>query len=387
MKKILKFGSYVLVAALATALTLTMVTVQQRREPRKLMQMEKLIQERFIGEADQQQMEDAAAEAMVAALGDRWSHYIPASSYASYQERSENAFVGVGITISQAEQGFQIMEVEENGPAKEAGVQVGDLLVQVDGQDVARMDANQVKELVRGEEGSTVTLGLLRQEEALSLPVERRRIQVQVATGIMLEDQVGLVTIENFDDRCAQETIAAVDALMEQGAKALIFDVRNNPGGYAHEMVKTLDYLLPEGELFRMEHYDGRQTVDKSGPECVDLPMAVLVNGDSYSAAEFFAAALKEYEAALVVGEQTCGKGYFQNTFRFQDGSALALSVGKYYTPKGVSLAGVGITPDVPVAVDEATAAAVYYNVLEPGEDPQIQAAWKALTETQKEEA
>lgn len=387
MKKILKFGSYVLVAALATALTLTMVTVQQRREPRKLMQMEKLIQERFIGEADQQQMEDAAAEAMVAALGDRWSHYIPASSYASYQERSENAFVGVGITISQAEQGFQIMEVEENGPAKEAGVQVGDLLVQVDGQDVARMDANQVKELVRGEEGSTVTLGLLRQEEALSLPVERRRIQVQVATGTMLEDQVGLVTIENFDDRCAQETIAAVDALMEQGAKALIFDVRNNPGGYAHEMVKTLDYLLPEGELFRMEHYDGRQTVDKSGPECVDLPMAVLVNGDSYSAAEFFAAALKEYEAALVVGEQTCGKGYFQNTFRFQDGSALALSVGKYYTPKGVSLAGVGITPDVPVAVDEATAAAIYYNVLEPGEDPQIQAAWKALTETQKEAA
>ena len=387
MKKILKFGSYVLVAALATALTLTMVTVQQRREPRKLMQMEKLIQERFIGEADQQLMEDVAAEAMVAALGDRWSHYIPASSYASYQERSENAFVGVGITISQAEQGFQIMEVEENGPAKEAGVQVGDLLVQVDGQDVARMDANQVKELVRGEEGSTVTLGLLRQEEALSLPVERRRIQVQVATGTMLEDQVGLVTIENFDDRCAQETIAAVDALMEQGAKALIFDVRNNPGGYAHEMVKTLDYLLPEGELFRMEHYDGRQTVDKSGPECVDLPMAVLVNGDSYSAAEFFAAALKEYEAALVVGEQTCGKGYFQNTFRFQDGSALALSVGKYYTPKGVSLAGVGITPDVPVAVDEATAAAIYYNVLEPSGDPQIQAAWKALTETQKEAA
>ena len=387
MKKILKFGSYVLVAALATALTLTMVTVQQRREPRKLMQMEKLIQERFIGEADQQQMEDAAAEAMVAALGDRWSHYIPASSYASYQERSENAFVGVGITISQAEQGFQIMEVEENGPAKEAGVQAGDLLVQVDGQDVARMDANQVKELVRGEEGSTVTLGLLRQEEALSLPVQRRRIQVQVATGTMLEDQVGLVTIENFDDRCAQETIAAVDALMEQGAKALIFDVRNNPGGYAHEMVKTLDYLLPEGELFRMEHYDGRQTVDKSGPEFVDLPRAVLVNGDSYSAAEFFAAALKEYEAALVVGEQTCGKGYFQNTFRFQDGSALALSVGKYYTPKGVSLAGVGITPDVPVAVDEATAAAIYYNVLEPSEDPQIQAAWKALTETQKEAA
>ena len=387
MKKILKFGSYVLVAALAAALTLTMVTVQQRQEPRKLMQMEKLIQERFIGEVDQQAMEDAAAQAMVEALGDRWSHYLTASSYLSYQERAENAFVGVGITITPAGQGFQIVEVEALGPAKEAGVQPGDLLVQVDGQDVTQLSTDQVKELVRGEEGSTVTLGLLRQGQTLSLPVQRSRIQVQVAAGTMLEGQVGLVTIENFDDRCAQETIAAVDALMEQGAKALIFDVRNNPGGYAHEMVKALDYLLPEGELFRMEHYDGRQTVDKSGPECVDLPMAVLVNGDSYSAAEFFAAALREYEAALVVGEQTCGKGYFQNTFRFQDGSALALSVGKYYTPKGVSLAGVGITPDVPVEVDEETAAAIYYNALEPDQDPQIQAALEALEKYQKEAA
>ena len=324
---------------------------------------------------------------MVEALGDRWSHYLTASSYLSYQERAENAFVGVGITITPAEQGFQIVEVEALGPAKEAGVQPGDLLVQVDGQDVTQLGTDQVKELVRGEEGSTVTLGLLRQEQLLSLPVQRSRIQVQVAAGTMLEGQVGLVTIENFDDRCAQETIAAVDALMEQGAKALIFDVRNNPGGYAHEMVKALDYLLPEGELFRMEHYDGRQTVDKSGPECVDLPMAVLVNGDSYSAAEFFAAALREYEAALVVGEPTCGKGYFQNTFRFQDGSALALSVGKYYTPKGVSLAGVGITPDVPVEVDEETAAAIYYNALEPGQDPQIQAALEALEKYQKEAA
>lgn len=387
MKKILKFGSYVLVAALATAMTLAMVTWQRRQEPQKLMEMEKLIQERFIGELDRQAMEDAAAEAMVDALGDRWSHYIPASSYQSYQERAENAFVGVGITITREEAGFPIMALEPGGPAEEAGVLVGDLLVQVDGQDVAGMDMDQVKALVRGQAGSTVTLGLLRQEETISLPVQRSRIQVQVASGTMLDGQVGLVTIENFDERCAQETIDAVEELMDQGAKALIFDVRNNPGGYAHEMVKALDYLLPEGELFRMEHYDGTQSVDRSGPECVELPMAVLVNGDSYSAAEFFAAALKEYEAAVVVGEQTCGKGYFQNTFRFRDGSALALSVGKYYTPKGVSLAGVGITPDVPVEVDEETAAAIYYDALEPEQDPQIQAALEALTETLKEAA
>jgi len=187
------------------------------------------------------------------------------------------------------------------------------------------------------------------------------------------------VTIENFDDRCAAETIAAIESLLEQGVESLIFDVRNNPGGYAHELVELLDYLLPEGDLFRTVDYKGVEDVEISDAACLDIPMAVLVNGESYSAAEFFAAALQEYEAATVVGEKTTGKGHFQSTFLLSDGSAVALSIGKYYTPKGVSLEGVGIVPDVVVPVEPETAREIYYGRLTPEEDPQIQEALEAL--------
>lgn len=165
----------------------------------------------------------------------------------------------------------------------------------------------------------------------------------------------------------------AIDALMEQGAKGLIFDVRFNPGGYTTELVKILDYLLPEGPLFRRESYDGQTSVDYSDAQCVDLPMAVLANESSYSAAEFFAAALQEYDAAVVVGEQTTGKGYYQNTFRLVDGSAVAISTGKYFTPKGESLAGVGVMPDVPVKLDQESSDALDQGILEREKDLQLQ--------------
>ena len=143
--------------------------------------------------------------------------------------------------------------------------------------------------------------------------------------------------------------------------------------------VELLDYLLPEGDLFRSVSYDGKEEVDTSDADFLDMPMAVLVNGNTYSAAEFFAAALQEYEAAVVVGEPTVGKGYYQQTIPLGDGSAVALSTGKYFTPKGNSLAGKGITPTVRVDVDEETAAAIYYGTSKPAEDPQLQAAIKAL--------
>ncbi len=378
-QKVLQIGSYILVAALASALTLA--GMGGAGKVSKLSQLQSLIEERYIEGADSTVLEDAAANAMVAATGDRWSYYIPASEYETYQENMANAYVGVGITILSSEEveGFQIMSVTPGGPAEEAGVQVDDLLIGVDGEDVRQSDANQVRNLVRGEEGTDVVLTLLREETELELTVQRRHMETPVATYTMLEDQVGLVTIENFDSRCSEETIAAIEALREQGAEKLIFDVRNNPGGFADELVKVLDYLLPEGDLFRTERYDGYEDVDVSDENFLDMPMAVLVNGDSYSAAEFFAAALQEYEAAIVVGEHTSGKGHFQTTYQLSDGSAVALSIGRYYTPKGVCLEGVGIEPDVPVTVDEDTAMEIYFDSLPREEDPQIQAALDAL--------
>ena len=377
-KKLLIFGSYVLVAALATMITLTMAGMNP---PSKLDRLETLIEERFIGEADTEAMEDAAAAAMVKATGDRWSYYISAKDYDTHREQEENAYVGVGITIQQQgdDSGFLIVMVTDGSPAKEAGIEVNDLLIGVEDQDVRGMTTDEVGLLVKGKEGTKVSLTVLRKGENLTLSVERRRIEQPVAKGELLENGIGLVRVYNFDARCADETIAAIEQLRAEGARKLIFDVRNNPGGFADELVKLLDYLLPEGDLFRSVSFDGTEKVDTSDEKYLDMPMAVLVNGDSYSAAEFFAAALQEYEAAVVVGEPTVGKGYYQQTIPLGDGSAVALSTGKYFTPKGNSLAEKGITPTVRVDVDEETAATIYYGTSKPAEDPQLQAAIKAL--------
>lgn len=376
--KLLRFLSYVVVAMLATAITLQMTV---KTGTGKLDRLENLIQERYIGEADGEAMEDAAAAAMVKATGDRWSYYIPASQYEAHKEQSENAYVGIGITIQQAEDGsgFLIVMVNQNGPAEEAGIQVNDLLIAVEDQDVREMTADQVRELIRGEAGTKVSLTVMRQGEHQTLAVERRRIESAVATGQMLTDGIGLVKISNFDERCASESIAAIQKLQQEGAKKIIFDVRNNPGGYAEELVKLLDYLLPEGDLFRSVSYDGTEKVDTSDADCLDMPMAVLINGSSYSAAEFFAAALQEYQAATIVGEPTVGKGVYQTTISLGDGSAVALSTGKYFTPKGNSLTDVGVTPDVRVDVDEETAEKIYYGTLGYADDLQIQAAIQVL--------
>ena len=380
-KKAMIFGSYVLVAVLATVMTLGLVYLEGGLVPSKLDQLEGLIQERFIGEADPVKLEDAAAAAMVSATGDRWSYYISAEEYESYAEQMANAYVGVGITIQKQEGniGFLILDVAAGGPAEEAGLLMEDLIIKVSGTDVRDADVETVRGLVKGKEGTFVDITVMRKGETRTFSTERRTVKTPVATGEMLEHEIGLVTIVNFDDRCSEETIDAIGSLMAGGAKRLIFDVRNNPGGYAHELVKVLDYLLPEGELFRAVSYDGKENVDYSDKKHLDIPMAVLVNGDSYSAAEFFAAALQEYDAAKVVGQQTSGKGYFQTTIHLNDGSAVALSVGKYYTPGGKSLADVGVTPDQWIETDEGTEAEIYYGTLSPKKDPYIQAAVKLL--------
>lgn len=386
MKTFWKVLSYLLVAILASALTLSAVVgipgfAGVSGDASKLEQLKDMLVERYIGGADETELEDAAAHAMVSATGDRWSYYIPADQYQAYIETMENAYVGIGITIQAAEDhsGFLVTKVNAGGPAEEAGVLAGDVIVAIEGQSASGMTSDEAKNLVRGEENTAVNMTFRRNGETLELSILRKTVQVEVATGKLLEGNVGLVTIANFDLRCSEETIAAIEKLLEEGATALIFDVRNNPGGYAKQLVDVLDYLLPEGELFRTVDYTGAEDVDMSDAACLDIPMAVLVNAESYSAAEFFAAALKDYDAAIVVGEKTCGKGYFQVNYQLLDGSAVSISIGEYFTPKGENLANVGVTPDVEIPVDEETFLAIYSGTLDPMEDPQILAALEAL--------
>ena len=389
MKNVWKVLSYILVAFVASYLTMLLlpamgqagIPLPDTAQSSKLEQLKDLIEERYIGGAEEIELEDAAAHAMVMATGDRWSYYIPAEEYQFYVDQMANSYVGIAITIQQTEEedGFLVIKVDAGGPADKAGMLPGDRIVAVDGISTVGMTPNEGSLLVRGEEGTPVTLTIRRESEEFDLTMIRHQVEVQVASGVMLPDNVGLVTIINFDSRCASETIAAVEDLLDQGAQAFIFDVRNNPGGYASQLVDVLDYLLPEGQLFRTVDYAGNETVDTSDAKHLDVPMAVLVNSESYSAAEFFAAAMMDYEAAVVVGEKTIGKGYFQMNYRLNDGSAVNLSVGEYFTPKGKNLAGVGIVPHVEVEVDEETFLAIYARTLDPMEDPQVLAALDAL--------
>lgn len=381
MKKVQKILSYVLVAILSSVVTLSLFGGTQTQTNSKLDDITQIIETYFIGDVDRAAMEDAAATAMIGSLGDKWSYYMSAPQYALYLEQMHNAYVGIGITITPAEDGSGLLvtQVNQGGSAEEVGMKPGDVIVEIEGHSAAGMTTTQARDLVRGEEGTQVKLAVRRDGERIDLTITRKTVETPVAEAQLLKSGVGLITIYNFDDRCADETIAAIENLVEQGAHAFVFDVRGNPGGYKHELVKLLDYLLPEGVLFRSEDYTGKVTVDESDANFLDMPMAVLVDANSFSAAEFFAAAMAEYDAAVVVGQPTTGKGYFQTTFVLSDGSAIGLSVGKYTTPNGVSLANVGIKPEIPVEVDEDTEFAIYAGIMDPEEDPQIQAAVKAL--------
>ena len=337
----------------------------------------------FIDDYDESELADAAASAMVQATGDKWSYYLSADQYDAYAETMSNAYVGIGVTIqaSEDEGGMRIELVTPGSPAEEAGIEAGDIVVSVEGQSTLELGMSGTRTLVRGEEGTSVHLGMKRGTRAYEVDVTRRSIQTVVASCELLDDDIGYIKIANFDERCAEETLACIDEMLEQGAKALLFDVRFNGGGYKKEMVQVLDRLLPEGVLFRSVDYTGKEKTDYSDDECLDLPMAVLVNEDSYSAAEFFAAALQEYEAATVVGTQTTGKGNFQSAFRLSDGSMLNISIGKYYTPNGVSLSETGVTPDVEADLTDEEYAALYAGKLAHDADGQLQAALGVLRE------
>ena len=341
-----------------------------------------LLEEMYVDDVNYEVLDDYLAEAAVAATGDKWSYYISAEDFAAYAEDSANAYVGIGITIelsNEDDAGFTVIQVARNGPAEAAGIRVGDMLTKVEGQNVMEIGMTEARNLVRGKEGTDVTITILRDGKERDFTITRATVEVEVVTFELLESNIGYIKINNFGSNCARDTLEAIETLLKQGAKSLIFDLRFNSGGLKSEMIEVLDYLLPEGPLFRSVDYLGNESVDYSDARCLDVPMAVIVNQDSYSAAEFFAAALQEYDAAVVVGTQTTGKANYQQTFMLSDGSAVAVSTGHYQTPNGVTLTDIGVTPDEIVEVDEETYLAIYYETLEKADDLQLQRAISAV--------
>ena len=281
----------------------------------KIEEIQGLIDYYFIGDVDEKTMGDAVAAGMIEGLGDEWSYYITAEEYGSYQESVQNAYVGIGVTITteNVARGVQVTDVTPNSPAYAAGLEKGDLIVAVEGVPVLdgsenAIDLNETKNRVRGEEGTDVTITVSREDREWDVVITRARIKVVNVTSEDLGNDLTYIKISNFETDAGQDIIDAIETAMSSGAKGIIFDVRYNPGGYKHELLKALDYILPAGPIFRSVDYRGRESVDESDASHIEIPMAVLVNYDSYSAAEYFAAALQEYDVATVVGEQTYGR-------------------------------------------------------------------------------
>ena len=314
-----------------------------------------LVNTRFVGEYEPVEAVDAALEGMVKGLGDRWSYYLNAEAYEAQNLRRKNQYVGIGVTVSyEREEGLLILEVTPGSPAEEAGLLPGEVITQAEGVSLAGEGRYQGSEYIRGEAGTTAVLEVLGTGGATrTVEVRREAVATDPVSYEMLEDSVGYVKLANFYENSAQRLKEAVEDLQAQGARALVFDMRNNGGGYLTQLTEMLDFLLPEGPIFISRSRSGREEVIQSDAACVDLPMAVLVNEDTYSAAEFFAAQLQEDGAAVIVGVPTSGKGYSQQTFPLPHGGALNISTAAYFTGDGTSLIGTGLRLDAQVEQTE----------------------------------
>ena len=317
----------------------------------KLAEVKDVIDDNYIGESADQDIIDSASAAMVTATGDQWSYYMTPEEYVAYQMYSANEYAGIGVTI-QAEStggGYRVVAVTADSPAEKAGLTAGDIILSVDGEDVSGMSLVEVQQLIRSKVDRTIAFTIRGTDgQSRNVSVDCTVIHTNPVTFELMEGNIGYIRITNFESGSGDGAVKAIDQLLSDGASALIFDVRGNPGGKLTELITLLDHVLPEGDIFVSVDKSGKETVTTSDNLCVKVPMCVLVNGSTYSAAEFFAAALQEYDWATIVGEQTSGKGRSQTTIVLSDGSAVHISSAKYLTPQRNDLSETGgLVPDI----------------------------------------
>ena len=344
----------------------------------KFNEIERYLSEHYIlnGELDEEKLMEGAADGMIQSLPDGWSYYMDAEAYAAWEDSSTDDFVGIGVTAYFDETaGLRITEVYTDSPAHASGIKFFDLITKVDGQSTLELGSAAAFDAVRGEEGTDVVLTIFREStgETMEIRVTRGRITERELQSELLDGNIGYIRISSFSENVNVQFRAAVQELLDQGADSFIFDVRFNPGGRMDVLTDMLDLLLPEGNLISWVDNKGNRGGITSDASCLSMPMAVLVHEYSYSAAEFFAAALQEYNAATIIGTKTTGKCYAQSTYRLSDGSAIAISTLQYTTPNGTSLGGVGITPDyeIPLTYEQT----VNFGAMTFAEDPQLQKA------------
>lgn len=306
----------------------------------------------YYDEIDTKELQDGLCEGVVSGLGDKYSSYYNPEDYKQMQIDTTGQYYGIGAGLRQDTDTMMVSvkKIYEGTPSADSGLLEDDLILSVDDTDAASMELTELVKLIRGEEGTTVHLEVYRvsTDEYLSFDVERANVVLPSISSEMLEGGIGYIHIDSFETDTASQFETALLNLQEQGLKALIFDVRYNGGGMVTSVVQILDDILPEGTVVYIEDKNGeRETYTSEGETYLEYPIVVLMNGDSASAAEIFAGAIKDFEYGTLIGTTTFGKGIVQTIFPLEDGDAIKLTTAKYFTPKGNYIHGVGIEPDI----------------------------------------
>lgn len=335
----------------------------------------------YLFEYDEQAVEDAVYSGLFEALDDKYSVYYTEEEYNAVQEKMSGAFFGIGVVmqLNEEENCAEVISLVDTGGAKEAGILPGDLLWEADGESLIDLSLTEIVAVVRGEEGTMAHMKVYRpsEETFYEFDVERRRIENDTVYGEMLDDSVGYLQITEFDNVTDAQYEKVLTELLEQGMTSLVIDLRSNPGGTVESVVNIADTLLSEGIITYTETKDGKRTDYKSDSEQLyDGPLAVLINENSASASEILAGAIQDYERGTLVGTTSFGKGIVQVIKRLTDGTAIKLTVARYYTPNGTCIHEIGICPDVEVDLPDE---AIEDGIVELEEDTQLQKAIEVL--------
>lgn len=319
---------------------------------------EKYIDTYYIGEIDEQKMLDESIKGYINGLGDEYSEYLTAKEWEDFQADALGNYVGIGIYMGTDKSGNVVVVAPIKGtPAEEAGLESGDIIVSVNEENALGKSADAVSSMIKGEEGTKVKIVILRENEYKEFEVERKAIKVFHVESEMLENNIGYILLNTFDEGCAEEFKEAYLDLKSKGAKKIIIDLRNNTGGIVDEALSILDYLLPKDtlELITIDSKGTKEYTKSKEDPIIDEDIVVLVNKYSASASEITVGALKDNGRAKIVGVQTFGKGVIQGVFTLNDGSALKLTMNEYYTPNEIKINKVGIEPDYVVELDSET--------------------------------
>ncbi|MCQ4727049.1 S41 family peptidase [Anaerotignum faecicola] len=316
-----------------------------------------LLDKYYVDGVDDEKLVEGIYYGMADSIGDPYTSYLSKEQVNSFMESTNGNFYGIGVSILADYENSTLTVVSpiDDTPAEKAGILPGDIITKIDGVNVKDMDISEAITKIKGEEGSLVNITIYRQSEnkEIDFNIERSAIEVQSVAGKMLEDDIAYIAISGFKANTFDQFSKIYDELMNEGAKGLIIDVRNNPGGLLDVVNKIADKLLPEGNIVYTIDKEGNRTDYNSDKESVNVPLVLLVNGNSASASEILAGAVQDSGTGELVGTQTFGKGLVQNIYTLPDGSALKITIQKYYTPNGVCIQGTGITPDYVVELPE----------------------------------